>query len=171
MSFICRQKKAHLQEMGQMTTPSEKECVANTEGKSWRFQNEITRILEKHIFFLGGNMKGARTHRPPSPTQSQLSIVSSHAIRPTLPEGQTYALRTGNSLLVMTMQADAVPHRQLLNLRGGRVNNHQCYPFWYWLCLIYITYSISRLCIDISLLYIYIVTMICRYYGLYVFNK
>jgi hypothetical protein len=55
------------------------------------------------------------------------------------------------------MQAVAEPHRQLLNLIGERVNNHPCYLYCYWICLIYNT--------TVNILYIYdvyIVTMICR---------
>ena len=73
-----------------------------------------------------------------------------------LPKGQTELVMTGNSLQVMTMQAAAEPHRQLLNLRGKIVNNHPCYLYCYWLCLIYNT--------TVNILYIYdvyIVTMIC----------
>ena len=32
-------------------------------------QVKITRTPEKHIFFLGWKMNGARTHRPPNPQQ------------------------------------------------------------------------------------------------------
>jgi hypothetical protein len=78
-----------------MTSPSEGRAQSTQKENHDDSENEITRTTEKHIFFLGWKMNGARTHSPPNPHQRATSSVSSYAVCPSLPKVLTRLVMTG----------------------------------------------------------------------------
>jgi hypothetical protein len=107
-----------------MTTPSEKECVANTEGNQ---KQDYQNYGKTHIFFGVEDERGTHPQTPePTAVASRARVIASNQSNPTQRTNQ--AVQAACHHQAAGMQADAVPRRQLLNLRGVGVNNHMTYP-------------------------------------------